>query len=126
VSDFCYSWPVFERVFRQAELMDRMMDQVGVVPAVAARVDQGMAWYTARTACIDCLAEQHCRKWLENAGPKPAPEFCPNVPFFRRCARLNVWSRLAAGNRQAPVELAALDCAKPWLEPRSLDIVPRR
>jgi hypothetical protein len=57
VSDFCYSWPVF-RVFRQGEVMDRMMERVGVRPAVAVRIDQGMAWYDARANCIDCLAEQ--------------------------------------------------------------------
>ena len=38
MSDFCYSWPKFNRIFHQVELMDRMMEVVGVNPATAARL----------------------------------------------------------------------------------------
>ncbi len=86
MSDFYHSAPVFNRVFRQAELMDAMMQRAGVRPAVAVRIDQGMGWYDARTRCIDCVAEQHCRKWLESADATvEPPEFCPNARFFRQC-----------------------------------------
>ena len=64
MSDFCYTRPMFDRVFRQAELMDRMMGRVGVDPIAAARVDKGMAWYEARTKCIACCSERQCRDWL--------------------------------------------------------------
>jgi hypothetical protein len=114
VSDFCYSWPVFERVFRQAELMDRMLERIGAAPAVAARIDQGMAWYVARTMCIECLFEHQCRGWLANAGATEPPDFCPNAPFFRRCAE---------GTRHGPAkpyrtsgEIAASHFAKVRLE----------
>lgn len=102
MSDFCYSWPVFNRVFRQAEVMDRMMERVGVRPAVAVRIDQGMAWYDARTKCIDCLAEQQCRWWLESADASAAPpDFCPNAQFFRECARNDATPMRQADERQA-------------------------
>lgn len=86
MGDFCYGWQIFSRVFRQAELMDRMMKRIGVRRAVAVRVDQGMAWYDARTKCIDCLADRQCRGWLENTDETAIPhDFCPNAQFFQRC-----------------------------------------
>ena len=88
MSDFCYSRPMFDRVFRQAELMDRMMERVGVNAATAARVDKGMAWYEARTKCIACCSERQCRDWLARSEAQvfsEAPEFCHNAEFFRQC-----------------------------------------
>ena len=88
MSDFCYSRPMFDRVFRQAELMDRMMERVGVNPAAAARVDKGMAWYEARTKCIACCSERQCRDWLARSEAQAfsePPEFCHNAEFFRYC-----------------------------------------
>ena len=90
MSDFCYSWPMFNRIFHQVELMDRMMEVVGVNPAIAARVDKGGAWYEARTTCISCCHERECHNWLECSKRLPTPpEFCPNVEFFRRCINAN-------------------------------------
>ena len=87
MSDFCYSWPVLNRIFHQVELMDRMMGLVGVDPAVAGRVDKGAAWYEARTNCISCCHERECRNWLECSEGFPLPpDFCPNVEFFQQCA----------------------------------------
>ena len=80
---------MLDRVFRQADLMDRVIESVGVNPAVAARVDRGVAFYEARTRCISCCFEQECRKWLEQPPVErshPA-EFCPNAEFLRCCAR---------------------------------------
>ena len=87
MSDFCYSWQLLNRIFHQVELMDRMMGLVGVDPAVAVRVDKGVAWYEARTNCISCCHECECRNWLECSEGLPVPpDFCPNVEFFGRCA----------------------------------------
>lgn len=47
--DFIYNRPVLDRVFQQAELMDRMMQRVGITPIAAARIDRGMGWYEARS-----------------------------------------------------------------------------
>ena len=88
MSDFRYSRPMFDRVFHQAELMDRMMGRVGVNPATAARVDKSMAWYDARTKCIACCSERQCRNWLASsmaAAFSESPEFCHNAEFFRGC-----------------------------------------
>jgi len=87
MSDFCYSWPMFNRIFHQAELMDRMMELVGVNPGSAARIDRGVVWYEARTNCIACAHEHECRNWLECSEGLPVPpDFCPNVEFFQQCA----------------------------------------
>ena len=86
MSDFCYGRPMLERIFRQAELMDAVMERLGVDPSTAARLDRGMAWYEARTKCIGCCEERQCRAWLERPGPLPGPPpSCPNGDFFRRC-----------------------------------------
>jgi hypothetical protein len=88
VSDFCLGRPMLDRVLRQAELMDRVMEQLGVNPAVAARVDRGFGFYEARSRCIACSHERECRERLQGAGREagPAP-FCPNAAFLRTCIR---------------------------------------
>jgi len=45
---------MLKQVLDQADLMDRMMEAVGVAAARAARLDRGMAWYEARCRCITC------------------------------------------------------------------------
>jgi hypothetical protein len=83
MSDFCYSSPILNRIFRQAELMDRMMDRVGVTATVAMQSNNGMAWYEARTKCIDCVDHKACQRWLDNPDAHAVPpEFCANARFF--------------------------------------------
>jgi Family of unknown function (DUF6455) len=87
---------MFDRVFRQTELMDRMMGCVGVDPIAAARVDKGMAWYEARTKCIACCSERQCRDWLARSEAQAfsdPPEFCQNASFFRHCQQEYVRDR---------------------------------
>jgi hypothetical protein len=86
VSDFCLGRPMLDRVLRQAELMDRVMEQLGVNPAVAARVDRGLGFYEARSRCIACSHERECREALQDPTTGPAP-FCPNAQFLSTCAR---------------------------------------
>jgi hypothetical protein len=88
MSDFCYSRPVLNRILQHAELMDRMMERVGIDRAAAIRLENGMAWYDARTRCIACHSGQQCQYWLERAAVEPCvgpPDFCLNSAFFRRC-----------------------------------------
>ena len=87
MSDFCYRWPILQQVIRQAELMDRMVEQVGVPVRVIATIDDGQAWYAARTACLECPSSTRCRGWLDAAPAPPtqAPSFCPNALLFQRC-----------------------------------------
>jgi hypothetical protein len=87
VSDFCYGRPMLNRIFRQAELMDRVMERVGADIPTASRLDRGMAWYEARSRCIACCHERECRVWLASTNPSTAlPQGCPNGEFFRRCS----------------------------------------
>lgn len=88
MSDFCLGRAMLDRVLRQAELMDRVMEQLGVNPAVAARVDRGLGFYEARSRCIACGHERECREGLQSAARDvgPAP-FCPNAAFLSTCAR---------------------------------------
>lgn len=108
MSDFCYGRPMLERIFRQAELMDRVMERIGVDPSTAARLDRGMAWYQARSRCIACCTDCQCRAWLEHPGPLPGPPpSCPNDDFFRRClAAPRAKGRLlpAASNREGATQ----------------------
>jgi Family of unknown function (DUF6455) len=87
MSDHCYGRPMLDRVFRRAELMDRMMERVGIDAAAAARLEKGMAFYKARTKCIGCSRERQCSDWLARSefdAPGEPPEFCSDAEFFRR------------------------------------------
>ena len=80
--DLCYS----QRVRRQTELMDHMMQRLRVNPALAAGMDGGLGWYEAQTKCIFCPNVRRCCDWLEGSEPLPGPaEFCPNTAFFQGC-----------------------------------------
>lgn len=88
MSDFCLGRPMLDRVLRQAELMDCVMEQLGVDPAVAARVDRGLGFYEARSRCIACIHERECRERLQSAARDAAPApFCANAGFLMTCAR---------------------------------------
>ncbi len=68
------------------ELMDRMMERIGVDPTESARVDGGLAWQEARTKCLFCRRIGTCCKWFE--GPQTtSAEFCPNFRFFCSCVK---------------------------------------
>jgi len=85
--DFSCGLPMPDRIFRHAELMDRVMERLGIDPSVAARLDRGTGWYEARTRCLACRDERQCRLWLEQTDPVPAapPRPCATAEFFRRC-----------------------------------------
>ncbi len=92
-----YRFPIANRVFDQADLLDRMMSRTGVDPVVAIRSDGGASWREARSRCIDCAADRLCRDWLDAApcnGPLHVPTFCPNGEFFKACLQ---------GEPEAPV-----------------------
>ncbi len=88
MSDFCFSWPMLNRILRQAKLMDRMMSRLGVNPAVAVRIDRGATFYEARRRCIDCRWVGACRDWLTSSEAPPASaKFCRNAAFFEECLK---------------------------------------
>jgi len=79
--------PTLVRYLRCPELMDRMMERVGVAADEAACVDGGLAWLEASTKCIFCHNVGTCCSWFENSETDATPEnFCPNIKFFDTCA----------------------------------------
>ena len=85
MSDYCYRFPVLQRVLQQADLMDQMMQHARVDPVDVIRRDKGASWYEARTRCIECPAVSECRTWLagaDRAAPASVPIFCPNHRLF--------------------------------------------
>ena len=78
--------PTLVRHARCPELMDRMMQRVGVAPAETACVDGGLAWLEARTKCIFCRNVAECCSWLADYDTHSTPaDFCPNTKFFESC-----------------------------------------
>jgi Family of unknown function (DUF6455) len=79
--------PDVGRVIRHAELMDRMMERVGIDATAAARLDKGMALSRARSKCLGCCRERQCGDWLAQSeidASREPPEFCSDAEFFRR------------------------------------------
>lgn len=92
MSDYCYSFPVLNRIIAQGERMDIMKSAIGVDPLVAVRCDNGDSWYQARTRCIECAPDRHCKVWLDTSSPDQPRlplSFCPNAAFCLDC-RANV------------------------------------
>jgi Family of unknown function (DUF6455) len=82
-------WPMFNQVRRRQELMDHMVQRLGVDLLTAICADQGQAFVEARGRCRNCLHESECRNWLESSEALPLPpDFCPNTNFFRKCGLL--------------------------------------
>lgn len=79
-------WPMFHRVWRRAELTDRMVCELGINPIAAVKLDDGQAYREACITCLTCAAPNTCRNWLNSESRLPvSSEFCPNSRFFERC-----------------------------------------
>jgi hypothetical protein len=74
--------PTLVRYHNCVELMDRMMERMGVNPGEAVRADGGLAWLEARENCFYCQNVERCSDWLECSATTPA-DFCPNSKLFR-------------------------------------------
>lgn len=61
--------------------MLRMLDRLGVDPAVAASGDKAAIMAAVRSRCRQCQSEALCERWL--AGQETGGnEFCPNAEVF--------------------------------------------
>jgi hypothetical protein len=81
-------FPIFNRVIAQTDLMDRMIARTGADPLVAIRRDGVAAWHQARSRCVDCVADEQCRRWLDSTPcdePQDVPAFCANRAFIEAC-----------------------------------------
>ena len=84
MSDYCYGFPIFERVATQAARMHDMLRHAGVEAVDLIRREHGESWYEARTLCLECSNDRSCGTWLaaHDAGIAAVPEFCPNARLF--------------------------------------------
>ncbi|XSG82038.1 MAG: DUF6455 family protein [Methyloligella sp. ZOD6] len=82
-------WHSFTQARRRHELMDRMMQKLGVDVLAAIGLDNGQAFVRARSECRLCPQANVCRFWLAcSTGEAKPPDFCPNARFFHRCGLL--------------------------------------
>ncbi len=118
MSDFCYRAPMLQRVLRQAEQMDGMLQRVGIDRVRAVRMDKGMAWYEARLRCIACIHDEQCRGWmaehLGQASSAPPPAFCPNAEFFRLC-------KLSGGSHEPTIQSMGRTLAPCHAQPQDVE-----
>jgi hypothetical protein len=75
-------WPQTDRVWRQFDLFDLVMDRTQVDPIRAARRETGKAMAQARNVCLGCLWQKRCRALLEHGEADAVMGFCPNAGFF--------------------------------------------
>jgi hypothetical protein len=81
--------PIPNQMRRRREMMDRMMEILGVDSLTAVRLDRGRAFVEARRNCRHCQHESECRFWLGSFEDLSSfPGFCPNVGYFQRCGLL--------------------------------------
>ena len=86
------SWPTFNQVRHRQELMDHMIERLGVDVLTAIDMEGGCAFVQARARCRNCLHESGCRLWLDSSTASPfPPDFCPNANFFRKCGLLGAY-----------------------------------
>jgi hypothetical protein len=84
VGDFCYSRPMLKRVLDQAELMDRVMEAVGIEAVRAARLDSGPGMRRARAASLASMTG--------NVGPGSRTSAAVKRPGRRRLSKRGVSS----------------------------------
>jgi hypothetical protein len=81
-------WPLTDRVLRQFEIFELVMERTRVDPVRATRMDAGNAIAQARKVCLACPFQERCRSLLaREAGPDELLATCPNAGFLARCRR---------------------------------------
>lgn len=82
------SWPQTDRVWRQFERFDLVMERVRVDRLRAVREDEGKALAAARDICLACRLEERCRRLLAREDDAAAVvAICPNAGFLGQCRR---------------------------------------
>lgn len=78
----------FERAFRHLELMDRMMDALGVTERFKSLPGAGNVLRRASIRCRGCSQPNACAAMLdEHATLDEAPTYCRNHDLFERLQR---------------------------------------
>ncbi len=90
------SW--FDQIFRNAMLIDEMMQHLDIDPGSATVLENKKTFIDARDNCASCAEVDTCRNWLDASEALPLPpEFCPNSAYF---------GKLLAGDREPGVSAA--------------------
>jgi hypothetical protein len=70
---------------RRADLMDAMMDRLGVADGLRQLPDHGGTLRRAAHRCLACAWPVACQKWVDHqTAPDSAPAFCRNRELFER------------------------------------------
>ena len=76
---------MYNKMMRQADLMDTMIDTLGVRSALESRPDQANVMRRAAGRCMGCNESAACEQWLtENDSAAEAPQYCRNHDMFER------------------------------------------
>ena len=78
-------WPQTDRVWRQFDLLDLVMEHMQADPVAAVRAEEGKAIGRARDVCLVCPWQRRCRALLERGETDAIMAFCPNARFLEQC-----------------------------------------
>ena len=76
---------IFTRMARRADLMDEMMEKLGVADELHTMPDHAAVLRRAANRCLTCEKPDACQHWLDHEpNPGSAPDFCRNHDLFER------------------------------------------
>jgi hypothetical protein len=76
---------IFSRLTNRADLMDDMMDKLGVRDEMHQMPDHAGVLRRAANRCLTCEKPDSCQQWLNTEiSPEEAPYFCKNHDLFER------------------------------------------
>lgn len=76
---------IFSRMTNRADLMDEMMDKLGVSDEMQHMPDHAGVLRRAANRCLTCEKPDACQQWLKTEiEPDEAPYFCKNHDLFER------------------------------------------
>lgn len=79
---------IFDRVFRHMDLMDRMMDAVGVTNSLKSLPGAAGVLRRSTVRCLRCANADSCKAFLDtNQTAQEAPGYCRNHDLFERIKR---------------------------------------
>lgn len=76
---------IFSRLTNRADLMDDMMDKLGVSEEMHQMPDHAGVLRRAANRCLSCEKPDSCQQWLNTEiSPSEPPYFCKNHDLFQR------------------------------------------
>lgn len=79
---------IFKRLNRQADLLDAMMNKLGVSDQMRQLPDRAAVLRRAANRCLACDQPDACRQWLTHETHREkVPSYCRNHDLFARMLR---------------------------------------